>query len=80
MVWTVEMVSLQHDGLCWSVNDCYARQEITLPDDATDRSVVIAAKKLAGWNSNRCYRETIGEGIRLRAVGSALAIDIVPNY
>jgi hypothetical protein len=80
MVWTIEMVSLQHDGAGWSFNDCYGREEITLPDDATDRIIVIAAKKLYGWTGSRCYRETIGEGFRLRAVGTTMAIDIMPNY
>ena len=80
MVWTVEMVGLLHDGFGWSFNDCYGREEITLPDASSDRTIVRAAKALYGWTGTRCYRDDVGETIRLRGVGSTLAIDITPNY
>jgi hypothetical protein len=80
MNFTVESVSLQNDGFGWSVNDCYCRKEISLPKDATDRQLTIAAKAAMGWTGVRCYREEMGECIRLRQVASTLAVDISPIY
>jgi hypothetical protein len=48
-------------------NYCYKHDyEITLPASASDRSIVIAAKKVAGWSGVKCDTENYGDSFTLR--------------
>jgi len=56
------------------------RQEIALPDDASDRTVVRQAKAALGLSGVRCRRSDIGETIELRPYGLCQIVFISPSY
>lgn len=58
-------------NFCW--RDDY---HIELPKGASDRSVVIAAKKAAGYTGVKCDTEHYGDSFRLNVRGACVAICI----
>jgi hypothetical protein len=52
------------------------RAIIELPDDATDRSIVIKAKAALGITGVKCQRESLGETIVLKPCGACTIIFI----
>jgi hypothetical protein len=50
----IEVTDLQHDGMSWSTNSCWAnRYEIEVPDDASELSIVRRIKATAGIQGMR---------------------------
>lgn len=45
------------------------RYEFEAPDDASDKTIVRRAKKIAGWSGTRCTTENMGGMFTLRPVG-----------
>ena len=45
------------------------RAEIELPDNATDRQIVIAAKSAVGLTGVKCRKQDFGDFIELRPIG-----------
>lgn len=69
------------DTFAGQANYSWLRSDtITLPDDASDRQVVMAAKNAVGLTGYRCKRETLGETIILHPVGSLTICFIHPVY
>jgi len=56
------------------------RYLLELPEDATDRQVVILAKRVLGLTGCRCRRFDHGEGFELRPAGSCTVAFILPQY
>ena len=56
------------------------REEISLPDQASDLSVVRAAKAALGLSGVRCRRSDLGELLELRPYGSCSVVFICPLY
>ncbi len=56
------------------------RESIDLPDNATDRQVVIAAKAALGLTGVRCRRFDMGEGFSLHPVGCCEVAFVLPSY
>jgi len=56
------------------------RETIELPDTASDRQVVTAAKAALGLTGQRCRRFDCGEVIELRPVGFCQVAFILPRY
>jgi hypothetical protein len=56
------------------------REEISLPDSASDLSVVRAAKAALGLSGVRCRRSDLGDLLELRPYGSCSVVFISPLY
>lgn len=56
------------------------REEISLPDQASDLSIVRAAKAALGLSGVRCRRSELGELLELRPCGSCSVVFISPVY
>lgn len=56
------------------------REELLLPDGASDLAIVRAAKKAMGLSGVRCRREDLGELIALYPFGSLTVLFISPRY
>ena len=56
------------------------REELTLPDSASDLSLVRAAKSALGLSGIRCQRSKVGEFIELRPYGHCSIVFITPIY
>jgi hypothetical protein len=56
------------------------REEISLPDQASDLSIVRAAKAALGLSGVRCRRSDLGELLELRPHGSCSVVFISPVY
>jgi len=56
------------------------REEISLPDQASDLSVVRAAKAALGLSGVRCRRSDLGDLLELRPYGSCSVVFISPLY
>lgn len=54
------------------------REEISLPDGASDLSVVRAAKAALGLSGVRCRRSDLGDLLELRPYGSCSVVFISP--
>lgn len=54
------------------------REEISLPDQASDLSIVRAAKAALGLSGVRCRRSDLGELLELRPYGSCSVVFISP--
>jgi hypothetical protein len=62
-------------------NYCWVqREEIILSDNASDLSLVRAAKSALGLSGVRCQRSEFGEGIELRPYGHCSIVFITPIY
>ena len=58
------------DLFCGEANYLWCRRaEFDLPDDATDRQIVVKAKSELGLTGLRCRRFDHGEGFELRPYG-----------
>lgn len=80
---TAEYTDTIHDGMGWCGNYAWVRREtFTLPDDATDRQIVRAAKAAVGLTGVRCRNEgSCGdETVVLRPYGSCTVLFIIPEY
>lgn len=56
------------------------RETIDMPETATDRQIVTAAKAALGLTGTRCRRFDCGECIELRPVGACAVAFILPRY
>jgi len=56
------------------------RETIELPDTASDRQIITAAKAALGLTGQRCRRFDYGEGFELRPVGACVVAFILPTY
>jgi len=56
------------------------RAELELPEAATDRQIVTAAKAALGLTGTRCRRFDHGEGFELRPCGSCTVAFVLPSY
>jgi hypothetical protein len=56
------------------------REELTLSDNASDLSLVRAAKSALGLSGVRCQRSEVGESIELRPYGDCSIVFITPIY
>ena len=56
------------------------RETVTLPDQATNRSVIMAAKAALGLTGLRCRTSPVGEGWELRPSGTATVAFVTPSY
>lgn len=56
------------------------REELTLSDNASDLSLVRAAKSALGLSGVRCQRLEVGESIELRPCGHCSIVIITPIY
>lgn len=56
------------------------REDFTMPDDATDRQIVIAGKESLGLTGVRCHRSTYDEGFQLRPINTNTVAFILPKY
>ena len=56
------------------------REEFSLPDSASDLSVVRAAKAALGLSGVRCRRSQLGDTLELRPYGSCSVVFISPVY
>jgi hypothetical protein len=69
------------DLFCGQANYSWChRVEFTLPDSASDRSIVREAKRQLGLSGMRCRRSDLGETIELRPYGSLTVAFISPCY
>lgn len=51
-------------------NYCWVRREtIEMPDNATDRQIVIAAKRFAGFTGMRCRVDDYGDMLQITPIG-----------
>ena len=77
MRWNLELT----DTFGGEANYCWCRREtIELPDTATDRQVITAAKAALGLTGVRCRRFDHGEGFELRPIGSCTVAFVLPAY
>ena len=56
------------------------RETIELPETASDRQIITAAKAALGLTGQRCRRFSYGEGFELRPVGACAVAFILPAY
>ena len=56
------------------------RETITLPDSASDRTIVRRAKAALGLTGCRCRTFSMGEGWELRPIGLLQVVFILPRY
>lgn len=56
------------------------RETIELPDTASDRQIIMAAKAALGLTGTRCKRSDYGECIELKPVGACAVAFIMPCY
>lgn len=56
------------------------RAEFQLPKDASNRSIVMRAKKELGLTGARCKTSDFGEGFELRPVGYCMVAFVLPRY
>lgn len=56
------------------------RETINVPDNCSDRSLVMAAKSAMGLTGTRCRKETMGETIALYPHNSCTVLFISPRY
>lgn len=56
------------------------RETIELPETASDRQVITAAKAALGLTGQRCRRCSYGEGFELRPAGACAVAFILPAY
>jgi hypothetical protein len=56
------------------------RAEIELPEGATDRQLVRAAKAAIGLTGVRCRKEDYGDSVTLRPIGSCTVVFINTRY
>jgi hypothetical protein len=56
------------------------RETITLPDSASDRTIIRRAKAALGLTGCRCRTFPMGEGWELRPVGLLRVAFILPRY
>jgi hypothetical protein len=52
------------------------REELNLPDAATERQVIMAAKSAHGWTGTRCRKEPLGDSLALWPYGSCSVLFI----
>ena len=77
MRWNLELT----DTFGGEANYCWCRREtIELPDTATDRQIITAAKAALGLTGVRCRRFDHGEGFELRPIGACAAAFVLPAY
>ena len=77
MRWSVELT----DTFGGQANYSWCeREQIDLPDTATDRQIITAAKAALGLTGTRCRRYAIGEGFELRPSGVCQVAFVVPRY
>jgi hypothetical protein len=77
MRWNLELT----DTFGGEANYCWCRREtIELPDTATDRQIITAAKAALGLTGVRCRRFDHGEGFELRPIGSCTVAFVLPAY
>lgn len=77
MLWHVELT----DTFAGEANYGWVRRDqLELPDTATDRQIVTAAKAALGLTGCPCRRFDYGEGFELRPVGSLTVAFILPAY
>jgi hypothetical protein len=50
-------------------NYCWLNRYSIEPRKSTDRAIVRAAKKAAGWSGMRCHVSSFGDSIEVRPVG-----------
>ena len=56
------------------------RETIELPETASDRQIITAAKAALGLTGQRCRRFSYGEGFELRPAGACAVAFILPAY
>ena len=77
MLWNVELT----DTFGGEANYSWVRRDqLELPESATDRQVVTAAKAALGLTGMRCRRFKHGEGFELRPYGSCTVAFVLPSY
>ena len=77
MLWNVELT----DTFGGEANYSWVRRDqLELPETATDRQVVTAAKAALGLTGTRCRRFDHGEGFELRPCGSCTVAFVLPSY
>ena len=57
-----------------------SRETIELPETASDRQIITAAKAALGLTGQRCRRFSYGEGFELRPAGACAVAFILPAY
>lgn len=64
-------VHFEHtDTFAGEANYCWVRRETReMPDNATDRQIVIAAKRFAGFTGMRCRVDNCGDGMQITPIG-----------
>jgi len=77
MLWNAELT----DTFGGQANYSWVRRaELELPEAATDRQIVTAAKAALGLTGTRCRRFDHGEGFELRPCGSCTVAFVLPSY
>jgi len=76
-VWDVELT----DTFGGEANYSWVRRDqLALPQDASRRQIVTAAKAALGLTGCRCRTLEHGEGFELRPVGSCTVAFVLPSY
>lgn len=76
-VWDVELT----DTFGGEANYSWVRRDqLALPQDASRRSIITAAKAALGLTGVRCRTVDCGEGFELRPSGSATVAFVLPSY
>lgn len=69
------------DTFAGEANYSWVRREtITVPDSASDRTIVRRAKAALGLTGCRCRTFSMGEGWEIRLIGSLQVMFILPRY
>ena len=76
-VWDVELT----DTFGGEANYSWVRRDqLALPQDASRRQIVTAAKAALGLTGCRCRTFEYGEGFELRPTGSCMVAFVLPSY
>ena len=76
-VWDVELT----DTFGGQANYSWVRRDqLALPQDASRRSIITAAKAALGLTGCRCRTFECGDGFELRPIGSCTVAFLTPSY